>query len=55
MTKYFVAIGNKIAFKGLTKAEAKQKAIMMLALSPRLDIFYYSDTKRNRKRIGEVV
>jgi hypothetical protein len=37
---YFITIGGQKVITGLTREEAKQKTILMLALSSRLDIFY---------------
>lgn len=48
---YMVTIGGKPVFTNLTEQEAKSKCGIMLALSPRVDIFY---SKMKGKKLDKV-
>jgi hypothetical protein len=43
---YMIKIGDKVAFTGIrTEREASAKCCLMMAMSPRLDIFYYKEER----------
>jgi hypothetical protein len=44
---YMIKIGDKTAFTGIkTEREASAKCCLLMAMSPRLDIFYYKEDVR---------
>lgn len=48
---YYITVGDKVIFKGIkTEGQASSICCQIMALTPRLDVFYHKETKRNKLR-----